>query len=59
VIRQDPVPVDTKPRRSQSRLLPHPKEESNSTVVSDYGTYDTRTVEKAVKAVVTVKYAID
>lgn len=31
----------------------------NSTVVSDYGTYDTRTVEKAVKAVVTVKYAID
>ena len=31
----------------------------NSTMVSDYGTYDTRTVEKVVKAVVTVKYAID
>ncbi len=31
----------------------------NSTMVSDYGTYDTRTIEKAIKAVVTVEYAID
>lgn len=31
----------------------------NSTDTSDYGTYDTRTIEKAVKAVVTVEFAIE
>ena len=30
----------------------------NSTETSDYGTYDTRTVEKVVRAVVTVEFAV-
>ena len=30
----------------------------NSTDVSDYGTYDTRTIDKSIKAVVTVEYSI-
>jgi hypothetical protein len=32
---------------------------ANSTMVDDYGTYDTSTIEKVVKAVVTVSYGID
>lgn len=32
---------------------------ANSTVVSDYGVYDTTTPEKDVKAVVTVSYSIE
>jgi hypothetical protein len=30
----------------------------NSTDVSDYGIYDTTTIEKSIKAVVTIEYSI-